>query len=127
MLADMATRERLTPAAIKAVIRLAGFWKLGGAEAAQLLGVAERTWFRMKKGTWAGVLSQDEMTRASALIGIFKGLRIVFSLPLADDWISLANQGALYDGKRPLDLMLEGGIPAMLMVRRHVDAMRGGL
>lgn len=127
MLADMATRERLTPAAIKAVVRLAGLWKLGGADAAQLLGVAERTWFRMKKGAWTGTLSQDELTRASALIGIFKGLRIVFSLPLADQWVGLANQGPLYGGRRPLDVMRDGGIPAMLMVRRHVDALRGGL
>lgn len=127
MLADLAARERLTPSAIKAVVRLTGFWGVSGAQAAQLLGVAERTWFRMKKGTWSGALSQDEMTRASALIGLFKGLRIVFSHKLADDWVSLANQGTLYGGRRPLDLMLEGGIPAMLMVRGHVDALRGGV
>lgn len=127
LLADLTTRKRLTPAAIKAVVRLAGIWGLGGAEAAQLLGVAERTWFRMKKGTWSGALSQDELTRASALIGIFKGLQIIFSRPLSDEWVGLANQGALYGGRRPLDVMLDGGIPAMLMVRRHVDALRGGL
>ena len=47
--------------------------------------------------------------------------------PLADDWVRLPNQGPLFAGRRPLDLMRAGGIPAMLEVRRHVDALRGGL
>jgi hypothetical protein len=81
----------------------------------------------MKKGEWSGVLSQDSLTRVSALIGIFKGLRLLFSEPLSDEWVRLPNKGALYGGRRPLDAMIEGGIPRMLEVRRHVDALRGGL
>ncbi|MCI0430189.1 MAG: MbcA/ParS/Xre antitoxin family protein [Rhodospirillales bacterium] len=127
-LADPAARARLTPAAIDAVIRLADLWRLTGTETCQLLGdVSERSWFRMKKGDWTGALSQDALTRVSALIGIFKGLRLLFSLPLADEWVRLPNQGPLFGGQRPLDLMLKGGIPAMLEVRQHIDALRGGL
>jgi hypothetical protein len=127
-LADLATRERLTPAAIEGVARLADIWGLTTAEICTLLGnVSERTWFRMKKGVWPGILSQDSLTRISALIGIFKGLRLLFSDPLADEWVKLANQGAPYAGRRPLDLMLEGGIPALLGVRRHIDGLRGGI
>ena len=127
-LADPAARARLTPAAIDAVIRLADLWRLTSAEACQLLGdVSERSWFRMKKGEWTGALSQDNLTRVSALVGIFKGLRLLFSLPLADEWVRLPNQGQLFGGQRPLDLMIKGGIPATLEVRQHVDALRGGL
>ena len=32
-----------------------------------------------------------------------------------------------YAGRRPLEVMIEGGIPSLLLVRRHVDALRGGL
>jgi hypothetical protein len=127
-LADPGARTRLTPAAIDAVIRLADLWRLTGAETCQLLGdVSERSWFRMKKGEWTGALSQDALTRVSALVGIFKGLRLLFSLPLADEWVRLPNQGPLFGGQRPLDLMLKGGIPALLEVRQQVDALRGGL
>jgi hypothetical protein len=127
-LADPATRARLTPAAIDAMIRLADLWRLSAAETCQLLGdLSERSWFRMKKGQWTGALSQDALTRVSALIGIFKGLRLLFSLPLADEWVRLPNRGPLFGGQRPLDLMLKGGIPAILEVRQHVDALRGGL
>ena len=127
-LADLETRKHLTPAAVEAMVRLAGIWKLSSSEAARLLGeTSERTWFRMKKGEWSGALSQDTLTRVSALVGIFKGLRLLFSAPLADEWVRLPNNGALYGGSRPLDAMIEGGIPRMLEVRRHIDALRGGL
>jgi uncharacterized protein (DUF2384 family) len=127
-LADAATRERLTPAAVNGILRLAEIWRLTSAETCALLGdVSERTWFRMKKGEWTGTLSQDTLTRISALVGIFKGLRLLFSEPLSDEWVRLPNKGPLYGGRRPLDALIEGGIPKMLEVRRHIDALRGGL
>ena len=127
-LGDAAVRARLTPAAVDAMVRLAALWRLSGAEICALMGdISERTWFRMKKGAWVGALSQDALTRVSALIGIFKGLRLLFSEPLSDDWVRLPNKGPLYGGRRPLDAMIEGGIPVMLEVRRHIDALRGGL
>lgn len=126
-LADPSTRERLTPAAVDAMVRLAEIWRLTSAEVCALLGdVSERTWFRMKKGGWSGALSQDTLTRISALLGIFKGLRLLFSEPLSDEWVRLPNKGPLYGGRRPLEAMIEGGIPKMLEVRRHIDALRGG-
>ena len=129
-LADSSERLRLTPAAIDGILRLAEIWRLTSAEASTLLGdVSERTWFRMKKGERAGggALSQDTLTRISALIGIFKGLRLLFSEPLSHEWIRLPNKGSLYAGQRPLDVLIKGGIPKMLEVRRHIDALRGGL
>ncbi|PPD09629.1 MAG: DUF2384 domain-containing protein, partial [Methylocystis sp.] len=55
------------------------------------------------------------------------GLRLLFSEPLSDEWVRLPNKGPLYGGRRPLDAMIEGGIPKMLEVRRYIDALRGGL
>jgi len=127
-LSDAATRERLTPAAIEGVRRVAELWKLTASETSALLGdMSERSWYRLKKGEARTALSQDELTRASALIGIYKGLHLLFSDPLADEWVKLPNRGPLFGGRTPLMVMIEGGIPAMLDVRRHVDALRGGL
>lgn len=127
-LADPTTRAHLTPAAVAAVIRLAAIWHLSNAEIRALLGdLSDRTWFRMKSGEWSGTLSQDVLTRISALIGIFKGLHLLFSEPLCDEWVRLPNKGPLYQGRRPVDAMIAGGIPKLLEVRRHIDALRGGL
>ena len=112
---------------VKAVVRVADAWNLSNTEAAQLFDVPKATWSRMKAGTYKGVLDQDKVTRASLLIGLFKGLRLVFNGPLTYGWPKTANAGHGFKGKSPVHLMCEGGIPAMMQVRQHIDALRGGL
>lgn len=127
-LAEVGERLRLTPAAVRGVIALADLWRLSASEASALLGdISERSWFRLKKREPQDALSQDQLMRISLLVGIFKGLRLIFSRPLADEWVRLPNQGALFGGQPPLEFMIRGGIPAMVRVRQHVDALRGGL
>lgn len=120
-------RRRLTPAAAKAVLRLVDAWGGSNAEGAALLGVSESTWDRIKSGKWEGVLSQDQLTRASALIGLFKGLHLLFADEMADRWPTLPNRGPVFDRMSPLQAMIAGGIPRMLETRQYVDALRGGL
>ncbi len=120
-------RERLSPTALKAYKNLAAEWDLANPEAATLLGVSESTWDRIKAGKWNQALSQDQLTRASALIGVFKGLRLLFADSMADRWPKLSNKGPLFGRRSPIEAMIEGGIPAMIDVRRYVDAVRGGL
>jgi uncharacterized protein (DUF2384 family) len=125
--ADEDDRTRLTPAAIKAMKRIAEHWHLKGDASAALLGVSASTWDRMAAGRWDQSLSQDQLTRVSAIVGVFKGLHLLFADDMADRWARLRNRGALFEGRTPVDAMIEGGIPTMLDVRRHVDALRGGL
>ena len=131
-LSEPATRLRLTPSALDGMIRLAELWRLSAEETCLLLGdMSERSWFRLKKQDGRADrtlrLSQDMLTRISVLVGIFKGLRLLFSEPLADDWIRLPNRGPLFGGRSPLVVAIERGIPGMLDIRNHVDALRGGL
>lgn len=120
-------RKRLTPSAVKAVLRLVAAWDGSNANGAALLGVSESSWDRMKAGRWDGTLSQDQLTRASALIGIFKGLHLLFADAMADRWPRLPNRGPIFDRKSPVEAMVEGGIPRMLETRQYIDALRGGL
>ena len=120
-------RERLTPAALEACRNLAKAWNVTGDEMAALLGVSPSTWDRIRGGTWRQALSQDQLTRASALIGLFKGLHLLFADAMADRWVRLQNSGPLFANRSPIEAMIEGGIPVMIEVRRYVDALRGGL
>ena len=125
--ADESDRARLTPAALEAVRNLAAAWKLTGDDAAALLGVSPSTWDRIRGGSWKQALSQDQLTRVSALVGIFKGLHLLFADGMADRWPRLPNAGPLFVNRDPVYAMVDGGIPVMLEVRRYVDALRGGL
>lgn len=120
-------RARLSTPALRAFRALAGQWGLANNEAAALLGVSESTWDRIKRGAWDQPLSQDQLTRASAAIGLYKGLHLLFVDAMADRWPKLANQGPIFRRRTPIEAMIDGGIPVMLETRRHVDAVRGGL
>jgi hypothetical protein len=125
--ADEHDRQRLTPAALEAVRSLAQAWHVTGDEMARLLGVSPTTWDRIRAKTWEQVLSQDQLLRASALIGTYKALHLLFADDMADRWPRLRNSGLLFGNLSPVEAMIEGGIPRMIEVRRYVDALRGSL
>ena len=119
-------RDRIA-AIVKAVVRATEAWRLTNREAAALFDVPPATWSRMKAGAYRGVLDQDKVTRASLIVGLYKGLRLLFNGPLTHGWPKTANTGPGFDGKTPVEIMCEGGIPAMMRVRQHIDALRGGM
>lgn len=125
--ADEGDRRRLTGNAITGVVRLAHAWGAGDSQGATLPNVPYSDWNRMKEGKWEGALTQDQLIRASALIGIFQGLHILFANDMADRWPGLANRGPVFEGEAPIAAMMGGGIPRMPETRRYIDALRAGL
>jgi hypothetical protein len=89
--------------------------------------VSESTWDRIKAGTWNSALSQDQLMRVSAMIGTSKALHMLFADNMAGRWVRLRNSGPLFSNLSPLEAMMERGIPGMIEIRQHVDALRGGL
>ena len=127
-LASKAERERLSPSALKAFFNIVDRWRVRDEDARQLLGgVTNGPYYEMKKNPKGRVLDADKLLRISYLIGIFKGLNILYSRKLADAWVRLPNSNRIFGGQTPLACMLKGGLPAMQTVRRLLDARRGGL
>jgi len=121
-------RERLSASGLKALFNIADRWKLRSEDVRELLGgVANGSYFEMKKHPESKVLDADQMFRISYLVGIFKALHILHSEQLADEWIKLPNSNRIFGGRTPLEYMIRGGVPAMQIVRRLLDARRGGL
>lgn len=120
-------RKRLGPSALKAFFNIVRCWHLRDEDAMQLLGgLASSTYYAMKKSP-RRTLDADTMLRISYLIGIFKALNILHGKALADRWIALANSNPIFRGAAPLEYMIRGGIPAIALVRRLLDARRGGI
>lgn len=125
-LADAATRARLSSSAISAFFAIVEKWELRNEDAMALLGGASHGRYYELKKSRKGLLSQDELTRVSLLIGIFKALNILFGQRLANQWTSRPNSNPLFNNAPPLELLRRGGVPGMIGVRRLLDHRRGG-
>lgn len=112
--------------ALKAFGRAMAEWQIPLPEAAALADMSESTWKRARKPGFAGDLTHDQMLRLSAVIGIYKALQLYFDAPIATRWMTLPNAGPLFGGARPVDTMIEEGLPQFLQVRAYLDALRGG-
>jgi Protein of unknown function (DUF2384) len=125
-LSDKDVVRRLSPAAVKAFLRIATLWELRDEDARLLLGgISNGGYYELKK-SGSPVLDQDRLTRISLLTGVFKALNILYRKKLADRWIQLPNTNPMFGGEPPLTYMIRGGVPAMLRVRQLLDARRGG-
>jgi Protein of unknown function (DUF2384) len=127
--ADLSSKDvlkRLSPPAVKAFLKIRELWELRDEDARQLLGgISNGAFYELKKKA-RGPLDQDRLTRISLLTGIFKGLNILYSKKLADQWIRLPNENPMFEGETPLTYLIKGGLPAMVRVRQLLDARRGG-
>ncbi len=126
-LASRAERERLSESALKAFFNIVDRWGIRDEDARALLGgISNGPYYNWKKKP-GRLLDADVLTRISYLIGIFKALNILYGEKLADEWVRLPNTNRIFEGRTPLDYMLPGGVPAMQIVRRLLDARRGGM
>ncbi len=127
--ADLSSKEvqkRLSPAGVKAFLKIAELWELRDEDARQLLGGISNGAFYELKRSGGRLLDQDRLTRISLLAGVFKALNILYDNRLADRWVQLPNSNPMFGGETPLKYMIKGGLPAMLRVRELLDARRGG-
>ena len=125
-LTDRAVRERLSRAGVRAFFNIMARWNVRDEDARGLLGgMTNGPYYELKRNP-DRVQDVDRLTRISLLIGIFKALNILHSEPLADRWVHLPNTNRLFAGATPLAFMLRGGLPALLTVRRLLDARRAG-
>jgi hypothetical protein len=118
----------LAPSAIRAFSNISRLWKLDTDEQLVLLGNPPRsTFFKWKKSPESAVLGKDTLERISYLLGIYKALQILLPEPsAADSWVRKPNQAAIFGGKSALERMLSGNVADLYVVRKYLDAMRGG-
>ena len=120
-------RERLSGSALKGFFNLVERWGLRDEAARGLLGgLSNGAYYKWKREPGSVLLSGDVLTRISYLLGIYKALHILYGDPLADEWVRLPNKNRIFGGQSPLAFMLAGGMSAMQLVRRLLDARRGG-
>lgn len=124
-LTEKAERERLSAGALRAFFNIMEQWKVRDEDARVLLGgITNGPFYQLKKKP-ERVLDADRLQRISYVVGIFKALNILYSEALADAWVTRKNRHRIFAGLTPLEFMMRGGLPALQIVRRLLDARRG--
>lgn len=110
-------------AMFRAAAKLFGLWELTDEQASILVDLPLRTYRRWKAGD-IGRIDRDGKARLSNLIGIHKGLRMIFSDPARGyRWIKSPNEA--FGGRSALEIMLGGELTDLMRVRHYLDTERG--
>lgn len=127
---DAETRERYTAPAVRGFLGVVGDWSLSEAQQLVLLGasISRPTLQVWKSEGPKTTLNIDQMTRISLLLGIYEGLQRFFrrAPQEAHRWLRRPRVERPFDGRAPLDLMLERGIRGLEDVRQYLDSAAGG-
>jgi len=119
------TRERLSQSAVDGLFAISEKWLLPLEMVGELLGgVPRSTLYKLR--TAAGTLRQDELTRISCVVGIYKALHILLPEDWANQWMTQPNDNILFGGQAPVEFAIRNGIPGLQQVRSLLDAARGG-
>jgi Protein of unknown function (DUF2384) len=124
-------RRQLSGAGLRTFLRIADEWQLSERERLHVLGLPSRSTFhgwvaKVRQGKDI-TLSVDELMRISAVLGIYKALGILFPRESdADRWLRSENRDLIFGGQSPLALIVSGTQDGLILVRRYLDAWRGG-
>lgn len=121
-------RKQFTGPALRTYFNICRDWKLNNTQSRILLGLdTESTFYNWKKNPEQALISNDTFERLSYIFGIYKALQILLPNPeIADKWINIDNSNPLFNGQSPLERMLSGQVADLYLVRRYLDAERGG-
>jgi len=126
------TRVRLGAPALRTFAAISEQWGLTEVQRLSVLGFPGRsTYHNWLAGVRAGkqlLLSVDTLLRLSAVLGIHKNLRILFARPEDEGaWLNKPHDARVFGGHPPLNLVTNGTQDGLMLVRRYLDAWRGGL
>lgn len=128
---DAVARGRLSGSGLRTFLNIAALWGLSERERILALGSPARStyhnWVSKAQAGRKISLPLDTLLRISAILGVHKGLKILFGDPQRGvQWLRAANAATLFGGQCPMDLILSGAQAGLLDVRRFLDSWRGG-
>ncbi len=124
---DPLNRRRLSAPGLRTFLRIADHWGLNEQERLLILGYPYRSryisWCERVQQKKQLTLNVDVLTRISAVLGIYQGLRVLFNdEPHAVDWLRTPHKAIIFGGLPPLDLVTCGTQDGLLTVRRFLDS-----
>lgn len=121
------TRPTREGAGMRTFLRIAERWELSVDEQMRLLGMTSRSTFYKWRKEQNPPLPKDTLERISYILGIYAALQILLpNEQAADRWVRQPNTAPMFGGSSALERMLAGNVGDLYVVRKYLDAQRGG-
>ena len=102
-------------------------WGLDDSDAEKLLAVDHRTWMQIKNGKSSESLNQEQLARIRIVIAIHNALHSCFGKKMADRWATMPNRLPMFHMRKPIDAMIEEGLPMMEKAQRLTYGLLAGM
>ncbi|MBB1327374.1 DUF2384 domain-containing protein [Pseudoalteromonas sp. SR45-1] len=110
----------LTRIAYKVFLNIMDAWSINTKQQRVLLGSPEISEFELWQQGNTKDMNHDVIMRISYIVGIYKGLGLIFNDRVqADKWVNKPNQE--FNDRSAITFMLEGNIEQLKRVREFVD------
>jgi hypothetical protein len=125
-------RRRLSAPALRTFLAIADRWGLNEEERRLILGYPSRStyhsWAKQAREHGAFTLDADVLTRISAVFGIHQALGLLFGSEAEGvAWLRGPHDAVVFGGRPPMTLVTSGTQDGLMIVRRFLDAARGGV
>ena len=124
-------RTRMSAPALRTFANIAEQWGLSERDRLAVVGQPGRStyhgWLAKAQDGADICLPLDTLLRISAVLGVYKALKLIFVRDGEDlAWLNAPNGGSTFGGQAPRALLTSGTQDGILQVRRYLDAWRGG-
>lgn len=127
-----ASRRRLSAPGLRTFLAIADLWGLSEEQRLMVLGLPSRStyyaWTKAVREHRDITLDVDVLLRLSAVLGIHQALGVLH--PSEADgvaWLRGPHGAPVFGGRAPLDFVTSGTQDGLGIVRRFLDAARGGV
>lgn len=121
------TSEHKRVVLAKAVMRAFDEWELPNTDRQVLLGLGADNRTTLKRYSEGRPLNntRDLLDRVGHILGIYKGFQLLYpeNPEIRAGWLRSPNRR--FQGRTPIEVVRQYGLPGLLMVRAQVDRMRG--
>jgi len=125
-------RRRLGGPGLRTFMAIADLWSLTEEQRLMVLGMPSRStyysWVKAAREHRDVSLDVDGLLRISVVLGIYQALRVLHDTEAAGlAWLHTPHAAPLFGDHPPFELMTNGTQDGLMLVRRFLDAARGGL
>ena len=118
--------DRATPVALETAIRILESWSCEPAQTEVILGLSKQLMGECYHNPKQVHLTQEQQERLSYVLNIYQAIKTLFSQQAnVDNFMSLKNCNGMFNGKAPLDFILEGHLDNLKYTYLHIQSLSG--